>query len=68
MIQVIVNDNTVQIKENSSVMDLLKELKREEDKRIAVALNNKVVSRTAWQETVLHNNDKIILIQAAYGG
>lgn len=68
MIQVFVNDKTFQIKEASSLMDLLKEIKREEDKRIAVALNNKVVPRTAWQETFLQNNDKIILIRAAYGG
>lgn len=68
MIQVIVNDNTFQLKESSSVLDLLKELKREEDKRIAVALNNKVVPRVAWEETFLENNDKIILIHAAYGG
>jgi thiamine biosynthesis protein ThiS len=68
MIQVFVNNCEQQIEAASSLMDLLKILHREEDKRLAVAINNKVITRLEWGNTVLQNNDKIVLIHAVYGG
>lgn len=35
---------------------------------VAVALNNTVVPRTEWNSTALHENDRILLIGASYGG
>ncbi len=68
MITIFVNDETIQINENSSVLDVLKILHREEDKRMAIAINNKVIPKTHWEETKLQENDNITLIKAAYGG
>ena len=45
MIQVFVNNREQQIEVASSLMDLMKILHREEDKRLAVAINNKVIAR-----------------------
>ncbi len=35
---------------------------------IAIALNNKVVSRKLWNEVALNEGDDLIVISAAYGG
>ncbi|MDD6622798.1 MAG: sulfur carrier protein ThiS [Bacteroidales bacterium] len=35
---------------------------------VAVAVGGKMVPRTEWQSTELHNGDNIIVIKASYGG
>lgn len=35
---------------------------------VAIAINNRIVSRPKWQETVLKQDDEVVLISAAYGG
>lgn len=35
---------------------------------LAVAVNNTVVAKSSWAETVLSENDKILVITAAKGG
>ncbi|HET6243866.1 MAG: sulfur carrier protein ThiS [Bacteroidetes bacterium] len=37
-------------------------------KGIAVAVNNKVISRTSWKELQIKENDTIIIIKATQGG
>lgn len=38
------------------------------DRGVAVAVNNRVVPRTAWAETQLHDGDSVTVIKAAFGG
>ena len=35
---------------------------------VAVAINNKIISRKLWSDTLLHEGDQVVLIAAAYGG
>lgn len=35
---------------------------------VAVAVGGKMVTRTEWQSTELHDGDNIIIIKASYGG
>ncbi|MFI3266941.1 MAG: sulfur carrier protein ThiS [Rikenellaceae bacterium] len=37
-------------------------------KGIAIAINNKVISRGMWEETLLNENDQIIIVSAVFGG
>ncbi len=37
-------------------------------KGIAVAINDEVISRMAWKETQIQENDKITIIRATQGG
>lgn len=37
-------------------------------KGIAVAVNNSVVPKNSWSETLLYENDKVLLIKATQGG
>lgn len=35
---------------------------------IAIAVNNRIVLREAWDSTLLAENDKVVIIAATYGG
>lgn len=37
-------------------------------KGVAVAIENKMIPRTEWEQTLLHDGDNIIIIKAACGG
>lgn len=38
------------------------------ERGVALAVNNRVVPRTAWSETVLNENDNVTIIKATFGG
>lgn len=40
----------------------------EKKKRIAVALNNRIIPQPFWAETILSNKDSILIITATQGG
>ncbi|WP_428223977.1 sulfur carrier protein ThiS [Flavobacterium sp.] len=40
----------------------------EKQKGIAVAIEHEVVPKTLWETTILHPNQKIIIIKATQGG
>ena len=35
---------------------------------IAVAVNNRMLPRTEWEQFVLHENDELVIIKAVCGG
>lgn len=37
-------------------------------KGIAVAVNNRMIPRTGWENYALHENDSVVAIRAACGG
>ncbi len=47
---------------------LFKDLKIDTPKGIAVAVNNIIISRNSWEEHLINDNDKIIIIKATQGG
>jgi sulfur carrier protein len=67
MIQIQINGEVIKIAAHSTISEMLKILHRENDK-IAVALNNKVVTKSEWIHTELKESDNITIITAAYGG
>lgn len=38
------------------------------DKGVAVAVNNQMIPRTKWSETILQENDQVVVIKATCGG
>ncbi|REC55997.1 thiamine biosynthesis protein ThiS [Chryseobacterium piscium] len=40
----------------------------EKKKGIAVALNNRIIPQSFWAETILNNQDSILIITATQGG
>ena len=62
-----INGSETNIAQDTSIMELLKTVNRS-DKGIAVAVNQKVVSKQNWGNTFLQANDDILIIEATQGG
>ena len=65
---VILNGKEISIGIEYSLFDLLSGNGMAEKNGIAVALNNQVISRTEWNNKLLKQGDKIIIIKATQGG
>jgi sulfur carrier protein len=62
------NDQLQQVEEQSSVRTLLDHIVGEKQKGIAVAVNQSIVPRTEWENRILQQYDKILVIKATQGG
>ncbi len=66
--EVKVNNDIIQIANNTTIMSLLHQLRGDKLNGLAVALNETVVPRSQWEKTQLNQNDNILIIQATQGG
>ncbi len=64
---VIVNGETRQIPENTSLAGLLQILELS-SARVAIELNQNVIRRADWQAIFLHENDRIEIVHFVGGG
>ncbi|MBG6131954.1 sulfur carrier protein [Aquimarina sp. EL_43] len=62
-----VNNQSQSISENSSIKKLLEQLDILPN-GIAIAINNKVISKEEWEQTMIENDDDIVIIKATQGG
>ena len=67
MITIHVNNTPQDIEDQSSINDLLTKLDRSPD-GIAIAINREVILKAKWPETLLTENDQVLIIQATQGG
>ncbi|NJB81935.1 sulfur carrier protein ThiS [Wenyingzhuangia aestuarii] len=67
MITIKVNNQPKEISENNSVANLLHQLEQPEH-GIAVAINQQIITKTAWTTKTINNGDDILIIQATQGG
>jgi len=65
--KITVNNDLLEVGEGVTVENLI-ELLGFQHYQLAVAINNRIVSKTKWQQTPLHENDNIIIIKAVSGG
>jgi sulfur carrier protein len=65
--KVTVNNNTQSLNDASCIESMVTQLKIE-PKGIAIALNQTVISKSDWSQTVLQANDNITIIKATQGG
>lgn len=65
---VFVNNQSVDTQPAASLRSLLSELSLIDKKGIAVAVNNTIIPRTAWEQFGLSGNEKITILQATQGG
>lgn len=61
-----INDKETEVGAKS-LLELATELSLPE-KGVAVAVNNKMVTRTQWSDTRLNNGDNVVIIKAVCGG
>lgn len=65
--QVTVNEESLQLTPGTSLQGVLAQLQQDKP-GVAVALNQQVVARTQWQQTILNAGDQITLFHAIAGG
>lgn len=64
--KVLVNNKETELN-GSTVADLVRELALPE-KGVAIALQNRIVPRTQWEQESLQEGDSLVIIKAACGG
>ncbi|MDB5226278.1 MAG: thiamine biosynthesis protein ThiS [Bacteroidota bacterium] len=66
--QVIINNQSYNFEENSSLQSAIAELQMEDTSGIAVAVNEQIIPKSEWNKINLNDEDKIIIIGAVAGG
>ncbi|MBP3353882.1 MAG: sulfur carrier protein ThiS [Bacteroidales bacterium] len=66
--KILLNKESFELKENATLADLLKSANINEFNGIAIAVNNSVVRRDNWNNTMLKDGDKVTIIKAVCGG
>lgn len=62
-----VNNKETEMANGSTLVDLAAQLELPAQ-GVAIAVNNKMVPRTQWNDTILNENDSLVIIKAACGG
>ncbi len=65
--KVLVNNKEMELAEGSTVADLARQLELPAQ-GVAIALHNRMVPRTQWEEQTLQPDDSLVIIKAACGG
>ncbi len=66
--QIEINNEIKTITEKFSAQQVFELLQIHNTNGYALAINNTVVPKTKWIETILKENDKVLVIQATQGG
>ncbi len=67
MAKIQLNGKKVDIKNNYSILDLLKKYKLS-SKKVAIELNGKIIQKVNYKKKYLKNNDKIEIVHFIGGG
>ncbi|MBO4738850.1 MAG: sulfur carrier protein ThiS [Bacteroidales bacterium] len=63
-----INKNIVQVKENSTLKEVIVASGINSQLGMAVAVNNEVITKSKWDTFCLKENDNIVVINAVCGG
>jgi len=66
--EVTVNNQTYQLNESCSIEQLLAAIISTGTDGLAIAVNQTIISKSAWDTYVLSPGDQVILIKATQGG
>ncbi|HLC83306.1 MAG TPA: sulfur carrier protein ThiS [Bacteroidia bacterium] len=66
--EITLNNQKQNITEGVSLQAFVLEQLGDKQKGIAVAINNSVIPKQAWEQTFINNNDNILIIKATQGG
>jgi len=66
--QITINNQSYTFDEHVSLEHAVESLSLEDTTGIALALNEEIIPRRQWNETILSHDDKIIIIGAVAGG
>lgn len=64
---ILLNSKEVTLQEGATLQQLIQEANLP-TQNIAIAVNNALILRDNWSQTILNNGDNVVAIAAAYGG
>ncbi len=67
MIKIIVNDEEKNLSDNASIETLLKEMDLDR-KTMVVVVNDEIIEHTQYENTILHEGDRVELVRIVGGG
>ncbi|MGY8945268.1 MAG: sulfur carrier protein ThiS [Flavobacteriales bacterium] len=67
MVSVLVNENPIEIEENATLSQLLQKVNTSVE-GIAIAINDEIITKNAWESQAIKNNDNVLIIKATQGG
>jgi len=67
MVTVLVNENPIEIEENATLSQLLQKVNASVE-GIAIAINDEIIAKNAWESQAIKNNDNVLIIKATQGG
>lgn len=67
LMKISVNNKETEIANGGTLADLAAQLELPAQ-GVAIAVNNKMVPRAQWNDTILNENDSLVIIKAACGG
>jgi len=63
-----VNNKPLELSSTENINSVLQRLQFNQVKGIAVAINNKVIPKSSWEDHLVKENDNITIIRATQGG
>ncbi len=66
-VNILLNSESRQVHENSSLYTLVKQEKLT-DKRVVIAINNQIIPHHQWEQKLMAEGDNISIFQAIAGG
>ncbi|MDN5202651.1 sulfur carrier protein ThiS [Fulvivirgaceae bacterium BMA10] len=66
--EVTINGNQYEFQESSSLEQIIQSLSLKSTQGIAVAIDDMVVPKTDWENHIIKDQDKIMIITATQGG
>jgi sulfur carrier protein len=66
--QISINSNLTEIQDSTAVSELVHHVLQLNPAGMAIAINDTIVPRHLWEETLLQESDKVLVIKACSGG
>ena len=66
--EITINNKTHLIAENTSLYEIVFSQLGEQQKGIAIAVNDSVIPKSNWEKHILQSTDHILIIKATQGG
>ena len=66
--RILLNEDEFSLDQGETLYALVEQLAMQEAERIAIAVNDRVVSRSDWPSHKLSDNDRVLLIAPIQGG
>ena len=65
--KILVNNKETELTQGNTIADLAQQLELP-TKGVAIAVQNRMIPRTEWNEKILQEGDSLVIIKAACGG